>query len=128
MRDPYTPTQLRATLQFLIGSDIPSEHKSVLFEMLTQALRAQDVEREEQLEAHTERPWQVHELANLNEFLQGTIAKSWQQGDEVLMRLSTRLRRSPHEIKNKARELGLDAGVDFAIARRRIRQSDEDDR
>jgi len=127
MQDPYTSTELRATLQFLIGSDMPSEHKAVLIETLTRALRAQDAEREEGQRARPERPWQEHELANLNESLRGAIVRSWQQGDEVLMRLSSRLRRDPVEIKNKARELGLGAGVDFAIAKTRIRNSHEDD-
>src|SRR4051812_46370792 len=40
MQDPRSAVALRETLQFVAGSDIPSKHKGVLLDCLTQSLRA----------------------------------------------------------------------------------------
>ena len=50
MQDAHA--QIRNTLEYVMASDIPAQHKSVLIEALTQALRKQldaDEEREQRV-------------------------------------------------------------------------------
>lgn len=120
MYDPQT--RLRATLQFLMTSDIPSEHKSVLIEMLTQVLREHDTTAiRGRVAAQVGGEWQADETAQLHEYLQGRVANSWQQADEVAMHLSAQLHRHPLEIRAKAVELGFGVAVDFRLAKARVR-------
>jgi hypothetical protein len=101
-------------LQFLIASDIPSEHKTVLMEALTEALRSSQVE--DVVEGGTG-PWQQHETDQLQSFLEGKTANSWQHADELLMRVAAQLHRDPGEVRAKATELGFGVGVDYRLAK-----------
>jgi hypothetical protein len=113
----------RAALQYVLSADMPSEHKAVLIDLLTQALRDHDTNRMRQQAVlqEGERAWQEDETARLNSLLLGRIAKSWQNADELLMYAAAQLHRAPPEVRAKAIELGLGAGVDFSIARTHVR-------
>ena len=97
---------------------MPSEHKAVLIEVLTQRLRDQEAAylRGQAAEQAGEE-WQPHEVTQLQTFLQGKIAKGWQHADESLMFLAAQLHRDPRSVRTKAMELGLGAGVDFRVAK-----------
>jgi hypothetical protein len=41
MRDSRPPVELDSTLQFVLAADIPLQHRTVLVELLTRALREQ---------------------------------------------------------------------------------------
>ncbi len=114
MRDPRAPESIRSTLQFLIASNIPSEHKAVLMEAVTEALRNSLLEHV--TEGGTG-PWQLHETDQLQTFLQGKLANSWQHADELLMRVAAQLHRDPMEVRAKATELGFGVGVDYRLAK-----------
>ena len=117
---------LHATLRFVITSDITSEHKSTLIEVLTQALRdheAAEMRREASAQARGE--WREDEILEMNAFLQGRIAGSWQHADESVMRLAAQLHRDPGSVRDKATELGHGASVDYAFARALRRERDE---
>jgi len=116
MQDPRAPASIRAALQFLIASDMPFEHKAVMIDALTEALRTS-------LQPHVAvggvGPWQVHETAQLQDFLEGKLANSWQHADELLMRVAAQLHRDPGDVRAKATELGFGAGVDYRLAKAR---------
>lgn len=119
-------TRLRAVLQFLMTSDVPSEHKSVLITVVTQALREQDTAAtSRQAAAQTGAEWQADETAQLRSYLTGRVANSWQQADEVAMRLSAQLGRHPLDIRAKAVELGFAVAVDFRLAKAHLRSERE---
>ena len=60
MRDAQT--RLRGTLQFLMTSEIPSEHKIVLIDTVIQALREHEAASSRgQLAAQASAEWQPHE-------------------------------------------------------------------
>jgi len=122
MVSSHEPEALRATLQFLIASDIPSEHKTVLMEALTQALRSHIPRQSVETAAG---PWQLHETTLLQSFLAGKSANSWQHADEMLMRLASDLHRQPGDVRAKATELGLGVGVDYRLARASARAREE---
>jgi hypothetical protein len=122
MVSSHEPEALRATLQFLIASDIPSEHKTVLMEALTQALRNHIPRQSVEPAAG---PWQLHETTLLQAFLAGKSANSWQHADEMLMRLASDLHRQPGDVRAKATELGLGVGVDYRLARASARSREE---
>jgi hypothetical protein len=118
MRDTSNITQIRETLRFVLAGSIPADHKRILIEALTQALRAADeAERVLDLQKRVSQPWRPDETTMIESFLRGKLVSSWQQADEVLMRLSNELHRSPEEIRRKAIELDLGACVDYAIAK-----------
>jgi hypothetical protein len=118
MNEPLTPSAITSALQYVIGSDIPSEHRAVLIEALTQALRdEQTAHLRDQVAKQAGGTWQAHEVAQLQSFLEGKQARSWQQADEVLMHLATQLHRSREDVRAKAVELGYAASVDFRIAK-----------
>lgn len=126
MRDSHTLAALHAALRFVIADDMPSEHKAVLIEVLTQRLRDQEaayVRGQAAEQAGGE--WQEHEVVQLRTFLQGKIAKGWQHADESLMYLAAQLSRDPRSVRAKATELGLGAGVDFRVAKV-VRQAQEE--
>ena len=110
--------RLRATLQFLMKSEIPSEHKVVLVDAVVQALREHDaaVARSE-LAAQASAEWQPHETEQLREYLRGRVASSWQHADEVAVHLAAQLHRQRDDIRAKAVELGFGVAVDFRLAR-----------
>ena len=117
---------MHAALQFVLDSEIPSQHKAVLIYTLTKALRDQEADRSrEQASGEAGEHWQEAELAELRTYLQSKIARSWQHADESTMHLAARLHRQPHVIRAKATELGLGVAVDFRLAKARLEPGDE---
>jgi hypothetical protein len=117
---------MRSALQFLLASDIPAEHKAVLIETLTRALRDHDsADVQRRAAEQSKGQWQAHETVQLQTFLQGRIANSWQQADEHSMHLAAQLHRHPHDIRAKAMELGFGAAVDFRVAKARAQLARE---
>lgn len=117
MRYPDRSAALHAALRFVIASNMPSEHKAILIEVLTQAVRndeAAELHREAVAQMNGE--WQDHEIAQVKSFLQGRTAKGWQHADECLMQLAMQLHRAPASVRHKAIELGLGAAVDYRCA------------
>ena len=120
MQDPRSAVALRETLQFVAGSDIPSKHKGVLLDCLTQSLRAYEAaQTASDFTASEGAVWSPEEVVQLQAYLQGKVASSWQHADEVLVEIASRLHRSMRDVRAKATELGQGEGVDYAIARRR---------
>jgi hypothetical protein len=118
MRDSQRPAAVHAALRFVITSDIPSEHKATLIEVLTQALRDDDAaELRRQTAAQARGEWQEHEITHLKTFLQDRIARSWQHADECLMQLAAQLHRDPRSVRDKATQVGLGASVDYRVAK-----------
>ena len=118
MRDVQTPTAIRATLQYVLGIELPAEHKSILLEALTRLLRTQEGEEERQrTDKETSKAWEPHELAHLDRALDGRLAKSWQDADETLIHIASQLQRRSDEVRAKALERGFRTAVDFAAAR-----------
>jgi len=118
MKHPRRPAALHAALRFVITSEMPSEHKATLIEVLTQAIRdegAASLRRE--AAAHLQAEWQEPEIVQLKSFLHGRIAKSWQHADECVMQLAAQLHRDPVSVRHKATELGLGTAVDYRVAR-----------
>jgi hypothetical protein len=112
---------LRDVLQFLVSSSIPAQHKSLLLELVGDAMRAEDL-AQRNLAAQTPIPeWRPEEIDLLRNWLAGRVARSWQHADELLMRLVTQLKRRPADVRAKAMELDLGAGVDYRLAKAQIR-------
>lgn len=103
-------------MQFLIASDIPSEHKAVMIDALTEALRT-SLQPPVVVAGTGTGPWQAHETAQLEAFLEGKLANSWQHADELLMRVAAQLHRDPGDVRAKATELGFGVGVDYRLAK-----------
>ena len=101
-------------MQYLIASDIPSEHKSVMMDALTEVLRTR---LQPPVAEPGSGPWQPHETTQLQSFLEGKLANSWQHADELLMHVAAQLHRDPVEVRAKATELGLGVGVDYQLAK-----------
>ena len=67
---------MRATLQFLVGSDIPADHKAVLMDTLTEAMRrVEDAHVRRETAGETSSQWHGDEIAKLQTFLQGKSRK-----------------------------------------------------
>ena len=118
MRDSSRSTALRAALQFVTVSNIPSAHKITLIDVLTQTMR--DTETAELNRRAIEQAgaeWQEHEITHLRSFLQHRLARSWQHADECLMQLAAQLHRDPRAVRDKATQLGLGASVDYRFAK-----------
>jgi hypothetical protein len=118
MRSLNRPAALHAALRFVIASNMPSDHKATLIEVLTQAVRddeAAEIHREAAAQAQGE--WQEHEVVQLKSFLHGRTARSWQHADECVMHLSAQLHRDPGSVRQKATELGLGTAVDYRFAK-----------
>ncbi|HKQ12403.1 MAG TPA: hypothetical protein VJT80_03155 [Steroidobacteraceae bacterium] len=97
---------------------MPSEHKAILIDVLTQALRDDETaELSRRAVAQAGAQWQEHELAQLRSFLQGRLARSWQHADEGVMQLAAQLHRDPQSVRDKATQLGLSAAVDYRFAK-----------
>ncbi len=125
MQDAREPAALRAALQYVVSSEIPSEHKAVLIEALTRALRAEDCERTAREAAeHLSSDWSAAEVQRLLNRLSGKVAKSWQDADEQLMQLAGELHRSTDDVRNKALEVGAGLGIDYRLAKAR-KESEE---
>lgn len=110
---------LNEALRFLVVSDMPAEYKRTLIDVVTQALRDDEVahRQREAVQKADAAEWQPHEVSKLETFLQGKIARSWQHADEILMRIATELHRQPANVRSKATELGFGAGVDYRVAK-----------
>jgi hypothetical protein len=118
MQDSRRSAALHAALRFVITNDTGAEHKPILIDVLTQALRDDEtaaLRRHEVAQAGEE--WQEHEVAQLTAFLQGRLARSWQHADESVMQLAAQLHREPRAVRDKATQLGLGAAVDFRFAK-----------
>jgi hypothetical protein len=118
------PQAVRDALQFVLASDMPAQHKAVLIQTLTQAMRDKETAFLHQQAADRVGPsWQADETSQLQSALQGKVARSWQHADELLMRTALQLHRDPGAVRLKATELGLGASVDYALAKRLPRDS-----
>jgi hypothetical protein len=116
---------MRAALQFLMGSDIPADHKAVLIGTLTEAMRGvEDAQVRSRASSEVSSQWHADEIAELQTFLQGKTANSWQQADERTTYLAAQMHRSPQDIRAKASELGLGVAVDYRLAKA-AKQQDE---
>ena len=118
MGDPRRLAALHAALRFVITSDTGAEHKAILIDVLTQAVRDDEAaELKQRALALARGEWQQHEIAHLTSFLKDRPAKSWQQADESVMHVAAQLHREPQSVRDKATELGLGAAVDYRFAK-----------
>jgi sarcosine oxidase delta subunit len=125
-KHPQRPAALQAALRFVIASEMPSEHKATLIEVLTQAIRDEGAaELRREAAARSRGEWQEPEIVHLKSFLQGRAATSWQHADECLMQLATQLHRDPVSVRHKATELGLGIAVDYRFARQLIQSREQ---
>lgn len=127
MPSSQTAEKLRAALRFLMTSDMASEHKGVLIDVVTQALR--DLETSDIQERAAEQAneqWQPSETEQLRNLLQGKVATSWQHADELTMRVAAQLHRPLQQIRAKATELGFAEAVDYRVAKRRALTNPEE--
>jgi hypothetical protein len=126
MRDSQTPAALNAALRFVLADEMPAQHKAVLIEVLTQALRNQEsAHLREQAAEQAGGEWQADEVLQLESFLKGKVATSWQHADELAMHLAVLLHRDPKSVRTKADELGLGASVDYRSARAFVQRRDQ---
>jgi hypothetical protein len=118
MQDSRRSAALHAALRFVVTNDNGAEHKPILIDVLTQAMRddaSAEQRRHEVAQAGEE--WQEHEIAQLTASLQGRLARSWQHADESVMQLAAQLHREPQAVREKATQIGLGAAVDFRFAK-----------
>jgi hypothetical protein len=117
---------MHAALRFVVVSDIPSDHKRVLIDVLTHAVREQDAADLRLKNAdQTPQPWSPEDVTRLESVLEHKVARSWQHADEILMGIAAQLHRNPRDVRAKATELGLGHAVDYAIAKTRIVAKEE---
>ena len=118
MPDSPRAVSLSTALRFVIATDMPSQHKATLIEVLTQAMRDDvDAEIRRHTVAQAQGEWRDHEIVQLQSFLQGRTATSWQQADECVMQVAAQLHRTPASVRTKAAELGFGAAVDYRLAK-----------
>lgn len=125
MLDTQKVAAMRETLQFLVASDIPAQHKKILIDAVMQALRSEEAAGRLGAMQNVSEPWQPHETQIVEDFLQGKVASSWQNADELLMRLAGELHRRPDDVRRKATELGVGVGVDYRQAKARVVPKDD---
>jgi hypothetical protein len=92
----------------VITSDTGAEHKAILIDVLTQAVRDDEAaELKQRALALARGEWQQHEIAHLTSFLKDRPAKSWQQADESVMHVAAQLHREPQSVRvaDDAREV-----------------------
>lgn len=109
---------LSEALRFVMASELLSQHKATLIDVLTQAMReesAAELRRQSVAQAHGE--WREHEIVQLRSFLQDRTARNWQHADECVMQLASQLRRAPDSVRAKAEELGFGAAVNYQLAK-----------
>jgi hypothetical protein len=117
MTDISTDT-LREALQFLIRSDLPADPKRILIEVVMESLATREAAAAVHGTAQKTYPvWQQAEIDLVNSALQGKVAQSWQQADELLTHLVRELKRDLADVRAKAIELGFGVGVDYRLAR-----------
>jgi hypothetical protein len=127
MREIQTPAAIRATLQYVLGSEFPAEYKAIVIDALTHFLRYSEQEDDQRRVIEREsRAWQPHEISHLDRSLTGKMAKSWQDADETLILISSQLHRRSAEVRAKALERGFTAALDFAAAKAALSVRDED--
>jgi len=118
MRDARRLAALHAALRFVITNETGAEHKPILIDVLTQALRDDETaELQQRALALARGEWQEHEIAHLTSFLHDRLANSWQQADECVTHLAAQLHRDPQSVRDKATELGMAAAVDYRFAK-----------
>ena len=77
MRDSRRLAALHAALRFVITNETGAEHKPILIDVLTQALRDDETaELQQRALALARGEWQQHEIAHLTSFLHDRLAKS----------------------------------------------------
>jgi hypothetical protein len=122
----HSPAALQSALRYVLTSDMPSQHRRILIEVLTQALREDEKAHIRQLSIERAGgPWQEHETALMQSFFQGRIAKGWQHADELVMRMANQLNRHANDVRMKATELGFGTAVDYRLAKAAAARSDE---
>lgn len=118
MQESRRSAALHAALRFVIASDGGAEHKPILIDVLTQALRDDETaELRRQAVAQASGEWQEHEIVQLTTYLQDRLARSWQHADESVMHLAAQLHRNPQSVRDKAKQLGLGGSVDYRFAK-----------
>ena len=117
MRAVHSLTALREALQYLMTSDIPSRHKAVLIEAVMQTLSDRESAQASAASLPQPSAWQEREVEELRAVLEGRIAGSWQEADELLTRCARQLGRHPDDVRQQAALLGLGAAVDYRQAR-----------
>jgi hypothetical protein len=126
LHDSQRPDALSAALRFVIATDMPSQYKATLIEVLTQAMRDERAtELHRQAVAQAQGEWHEHEILQLKSFLQDRTPRSWQHADEYVMHLASQLHRTPQSIRSKAAELGLGPAVDYRLAKASEQSGDE---
>jgi hypothetical protein len=112
-----SPDELREALQFLIRSDMPADPKRMLIAVVMESLAQREaaVVLETSKQGHS--AWQPAEIDRATAALQGKVAKSWQNADEVLTHLARELHRDAREVRAKAIELGFGVAVDYQLAK-----------
>ncbi len=121
MQNRSESAAMHAALRFVVVSDIPADHKRVLIDVLTQALRADEVaELERKNATKVQPPWAAEDVARLESVLAHKVARSWQNADEIVMGTAVQLHREPFDVRAKAKQLGLGRAVDYAIAKAEI--------
>ncbi len=112
---------MHAALRFVVVSDIPFDHKRVLIDVLTHALREADAAEVRLKNADVApQPWQPEDVTRLESMLEGKVARGWQHADEILLRIAADLHRDPRDVRAKATQAGLGRAVDYAIAKAEI--------
>ncbi len=118
MQDSQRGAALSAALRFVIASEMPSHHRAVLMEVLTQAMRDESAaELRRTTVAQAQGEWRDHEIVQLKSLLQGRTATSWQHADQCVMHVAAQLHRPADSVRTKAAELGFGAAVDYKIAK-----------
>lgn len=118
MQDSHRPAALHAALRFVITTNVVSEHKAILIDVLLQALRDDETaELRQQETSQTCREWQEHEVVLLKSLLKDRVARNWQDADESVMHVASQLRRDPRSVREKAKEVGLGASVDYWLSK-----------
>ena len=118
MQDSRRQAALHAALRFVITNETGAEHKPILIDVLTQAMRNDETaELSRRAVAQAGEEWQEHEVAQLTSFLHDRPARSWQHADESVMQLAAQLHRDPQSVRDKATKLGLGASVDYRFAK-----------
>lgn len=126
MSNTSESAQMHAALRFVVVSDIPSDHKRVLIDVLTHAVREKDAADVRLKNAdQAPQPWSPEDVTRLESLLERKVARSWQHADEILMGTAAQLHRNPRDVRAKATQLGLGHVVDYAIAKMRIVAKEE---
>lgn len=115
---------MRETLNFVIISAIPAQHKRILIDAVVEAMRKQESERHLAATRCDYEPWLPHEIESAKVFLTGRVARSWQHADEIVMRLADQLHRNAADVRTKSIELGFGVSVDFRQAKAILAQGD----